>query len=270
MFLSILAEPDRQPVSTSSAEEPAIRLAGISVCFEMPAERIPSFKEYVLRRLTGRIERRQLWALRDVEFEVRAGEVLGVVGRNGAGKSTLLKVISRVLHPNHGHLVVRGTVAPLLELGAGFHFDLTGRENVYLNAALLGHPIRDVEEHFAEVVEFSELGEFIDFPIRNYSSGMLTRLGFSVATMIRPDILLIDEVLAVGDANFQEKCLQRIYEFRSLGTTIILVSHQTSEVERHCDQALWMDQGKVAAFGRTQEVIARYHRALDETADHSL
>jgi len=161
-------------------------------------------------------------------------------------------------------------VAPLLELGAGFHFDLTGRENVYLNAALLGHPIRDVEEHFAEVVEFSELGEFIDFPIRNYSSGMLTRLGFSVATMIRPDILLIDEVLAVGDANFQEKCLQRIYEFRSLGTTIILVSHQTSEVERHCDQALWIDQGKVAAFGRTQEVIAQYHRALDETADHSL
>jgi len=268
--LSTLAEPGRQPVRASSAGDFAIRLADISVCFEMPAERIPSFKEYVLRRLTGRIERRQLWALRDVGLEVRSGEVLGVVGRNGAGKSTLLKVISRVLHPNHGHLVVRGTVAPLLELGAGFHFDLTGRENVYLNAALLGQPIREVEAHFEEVVEFSELREFIDFPIRNYSSGMLTRLGFSVATMIRPDILLIDEVLAVGDASFQAKCLQRIYEFRSLGTTIILVSHQTKEVERHCDQALWIDQGRVAAFGRTQEVIAHYRQALEESADHSL
>jgi len=245
--------------------ESAIQVIDISVRFEMPAERIPSFKEYVLRRLTGRLEHRQLWALREVSFEARAGEVLGIVGRNGAGKSTLLKVISRVLHPNHGRLIVRGSVAPLLELGAGFHFDLTGRENVYLNAALLGQPIRDVEEHFEDVVEFSEMREFIDLPIRNYSSGMLTRLGFSVATMFRPDILLIDEVLAVGDASFQEKCLQRIYEFRSLGTTIILVSHQTTEVEQHCDQALWIEHGEVAAFGGTQEVVARYRQALTET-----
>lgn len=268
--MSTLAEPGHQPVRRSPAEAPAIQLTDISVCFEMPAERIPSFKEYVLRRLTGRIERRQLWALRDVSLEVGSGEVLGVVGRNGAGKSTLLKVISRVLHPNHGHLVIRGNVAPLLELGAGFHFDLTGRENVYLNAALLGQPIREVEEHFEEVVDFSELREFIDFPVRNYSSGMLTRLGFSVATMIRPDILLIDEVLAVGDARFQEKCLQRINEFRSFGTTIILVSHQTSEVERHCDRALWIDHGKVAAFGDTQDVVAHYRRALDETDEEGL
>ena len=268
--MSTLAEPGRPVVRRSAAEAPAIQIADISVCFEMPAERIPSFKEYVLRRLTGRIERRQLWALRDVSLEVGSGEVLGVVGRNGAGKSTLLKVISRVLHPNHGRLVMRGSVAPLLELGAGFHFDLTGRENVYLNAALLGQPIRVIEDHFEEVVDFSELREFIDFPIRNYSSGMLTRLGFSVATMIRPDILLIDEVLAVGDARFQEKCLERIYEFRSRGTTIVLVSHQIAQVEQHCDRALWIDHGRVAAFGDTAEVVAGYRQALDETPEAAL
>lgn len=268
--MSTLVEPNRQSTKPSWTAAPAVQVEEISVCFEMPAERIPSFKEYVLRRLTGGIERRQLWALRDVSLEVRTGEVLGIMGRNGAGKSTLLKIISRVLHPDQGRLVVRGDLAPLLELGAGFHFDLTGRENIYLNAALLGHSRREVDAHFEEVVQFSELQEFIDFPVRNYSTGMLTRLAFSVATMIRPDILLIDEVLAVGDVRFQEKCLQRIYEFRALGTTIILVSHQPAEIAQHCDRALWIDHGTVAAFGAADEVTARYRQSLDETIDQGL
>lgn len=259
--------PTTEPVDRA---QPAIRLEDINVRFEMPAERIVSFKEYVIRRLTGGVERRELWALRDVSFEIRTGEVLGVVGRNGAGKSTLLRVISRVLHPTSGRLVVRGRLAPLLELGAGFHFDLTGRENVFLNAALLGHSRRRVEQHFDEVVQFSELQEFIDVPVRNYSSGMLTRLGFSVATMFRPDILLLDEVLAVGDVSFQGKCLERIRDYRARGTTILLVSHQTVEVEKYCDRALWMDHGRVAALGETTGVIERYLEALATSTDQNL
>jgi len=239
-----------------------IELSDISVRFEIPAERIGSFKEYVLRRLTAGIERRVLWALKDLSLKIRAGEVLGVVGRNGAGKSTLLKVVSRVLQPTSGRVVIHGPVAPLLELGAGFHFDLTGRENVYLNAALLGHARKRVEERLAEVVEFSELHEFFDVPIRNYSSGMLARLGFAVATMFRPEVLLVDEVLAVGDAAFQVKCHERIQDFRARGTTILLVSHQQGDVASNCDRALWLDHGRVAAIGDTQEVLDRYTAAL--------
>lgn len=242
--------------------EAAITLTDISVRFDIPTERIVSFKEYVLRRLMGAIERRELWALRDIDLQVRSGEVVGIVGRNGAGKSTLLKVVSRVLQPTSGRVVLRGTVAPLLELGAGFHFDLTGRENVFLNAALLGHSRRTVEERLCEVIDFSELADFIDVPIRNYSSGMLARLGFAVATMFRPDVLLVDEVLAVGDAAFQEKCLGRIRDFRSRGTTILLVSHQTAEIAEHCDRTLWLEQGQAAAFGDTAKVVDRYCTAL--------
>jgi len=260
--LTTSVEPTPTPPEPSHAVESAIELTEISVRFEIPTERILSFKEYVLRRITSRIERQVLWALRDVDVNVRSGEVLGIIGRNGAGKSTLLKVVSRVLQPTAGRVVIRGDLAPLLELGAGFHFDLTGRENVYLNAALLGHLRKDVDERLDLAVEFSGLHNFFDVPIRNYSTGMLARLGFAVATMFRPDILLIDEILAVGDAAFQEKCLHRIEEFRSRGTTILLVSHQYGEIAQHCDRALWLDQGRVAAIGDTQDVLDRYTAAL--------
>lgn len=243
---------------------PAIELRGIGVRFDIPTERIVSFKEYVLRRLTSKIEKRLLWALNEVDLEVQPGEVLGVVGRNGAGKSTLLKIVSRVLRPTTGRVIIRGKLSPLLELGAGFHFDLTGRENVFLNASLLGHSRRQVEDRLDYVVEFSELSEFIDVPIRNYSSGMLARLGFAVATMFRPDVLLVDEVLAVGDAGFQVKCHERIEQFRDRGTTILLVSHQQGEVVQHCDRALWLDHGCVAAIGETKEVLERYEAGLRE------
>jgi len=260
--LTIAADSDSRARSSPVAGEAAIALTDISARFDIPTERIISFKEYVLRRLMGGIERRELWALRGVSLAVRPGEVLGVVGRNGAGKSTLLKIVSRVLQPTSGRVVLRGSVAPLLELGAGFHFDLTGRENVFLNAALLGHPRRTVEQRLGGVIDFSELADFIDVPIRNYSSGMLARLGFAVATMIRPDVLLVDEVLAVGDAAFQERCLGRIRDFRAQGTTILLVSHQATEIAEHCDRALWLEHGRLAALGETEEVLDRYSAAL--------
>ena len=260
--MTTTAESISAELAPGALMEPPLELQDVSVRFDIPTERILSFKEYVLRRLTSKIERRELWALKEVNVKVEPGEVLGVIGKNGAGKSTLLKVISRVLQPTTGRVVIRGDLAPLLELGAGFHFDLTGRENVYLNAALLGHLRKDVDERLDLVVEFSGLREFFDVPIRNYSSGMLARLGFSVATMFRPDVLLIDEILAVGDAAFQERCLARIEEFRASGTTILLVSHQYGEVAHHCDRALWLDRGRVAALGATQEVLDRYFEDL--------
>jgi ABC-2 type transport system ATP-binding protein/lipopolysaccharide transport system ATP-binding protein len=249
----------------SQRTDAAIELTGIQVRFSMPSERIVSFKEYVLKRISGKIEHRELWALRSLDLMVRPGEIVGVVGRNGAGKSTLLKVISRVLTPTGGRVVIRGQVAPLLELGAGFHFDLTGRENVFLNAALFGYSSRVVQRNLDEVIAFSELGEFIDLPIRNYSSGMMARLGFAVATMFRPDILLIDELLAVGDVGFQDKCLKRIHDFRSQGTAILLVSHQLEPVSRHCDRTLWIERGILKAEGPTDEVLQLYSEGFAET-----
>ncbi len=244
------------------AVPPAIELHQVSVCFTVAKERIVSFKEYVLHRLKNRVEHQQLWALKAVDLEVRAGETLGLVGRNGAGKSTLLKVISRVLRPTQGRVIVRGRVAPLLELGAGFHFDLTGRENVFLNATLLGHPRGPVEERFDSVVRFAELEEFIDLPVRSYSSGMLARLGFSVATMFRPQILILDEVLAVGDASFQLKCIRRIQEFQARGTAILLASHDLSSVAQHCHRVAWIEDGTIVDIGEARGVLDRYSTAM--------
>ena len=262
--MTSVAEPTELVGTTAPLDADAIELSQVSVQFTIPTERISSFKEYVLRRLTGSIEHRKIWALRDVDLRVQHGEFLGIVGRNGAGKTTLLKVISRVLYPTRGRVVIRGKTAPLLGLGAGFHFDLTGRENVFLNAALLGHPRRSVERRLGQVISFSELADFFDAPVRNYSSGMLARLGFAVATMFRPDVLIVDEVLAVGDAAFRHKCLDRIREFRALGTTILLVSHQSGEIADHCDRVLWLEKGRVAALGETEHVLAEYEEMLGE------
>ena len=259
------AAPETPRVSPRAGDEASIELTGIEVRFSMPTERIVSFKEYVLKRIAGKLEHRELWALRSLDLEVRPGEFVGVVGRNGAGKSTLLKVISRVLTPTGGRVVVRGQIAPLLELGAGFHFDLTGRENVFLNAALFGYSSRVVQRHLADVVAFSELEEFFDLPIRNYSSGMLARLGFAVATMFRPDILLIDELLAVGDTGFQEKCLARIHDFQRQGTAILLVSHQMDSIADHCTRAIWIERGSLEAEGPTDDVLRRYSEGFAES-----
>jgi homopolymeric O-antigen transport system ATP-binding protein len=241
---------------------PSLEVTDLGVRFRIPRQRIASFKEYVLHRLLRGIEYHELWALRSVDLQVEAGEVLGVIGRNGSGKSTLLKVLSRVLRPTTGRVLVRGRVSTVLELGAGFHADMTGEENIYINASMLGLPRAAVRERFDEVVEFAELAEFIDSPVRTYSSGMVARLGFSVATLSRPDVLLIDEVLAVGDMAFQQKCLKRLEGFRSEGTSVVLISHDLGSVERLCDRAVWLDHGEVRSLGVAGEVTEAYRAAL--------
>ncbi len=248
-----------------TSHSPVIELSGVGVRFQVAAEKISSFKEYALRLIMGGTNvQRELWALRDVDLRVSPGELFGIVGRNGAGKSTLLKVLARLLVPTTGRVVLRGRTVPLLELAAGFHQDLSGEENVYIFASLLGHGRAETVRLFDEIVDFAELRDFLHMPVRQYSGGMLARLGFAVATMIRPDILLVDEVLAVGDAPFQEKCLERIHDFRQLGTTVVLVSH-TEPAIRLCDRALFLRQGRVEACGAPDRILRRYHAAFPVT-----
>lgn len=237
----------------------AIQLDSVSVRYRVPEERFGTFKEFLIRRIQGKVNHRDFWALRDFSLQVYKGEVFGVVGRNGAGKSTMLKVISRVLRPSSGRVRVAGRVAPLLELGAAFHHELTGRENVFLNAALLGHTQREVDERFAQIKEFADIGNFIDAPLRTYSTGMVARLGFSVATAWEPDVLVLDEVLAVGDEAFQAKCHERIKSFRRNGATVLLVSHNTQVVKSICQRAAWIDQGTLKAVGDPEEIVRLYH-----------
>lgn len=239
-----------------------ISLDKVSVCYRLASHRVPSLKEYAIHLVTGSLTYRQLWALSEVTFSVAKGENLGIIGRNGAGKSTLLKVISRVLKPTGGKISVTGTVAPILALGTGFDYELTGRENILLNALLLGHSRREVTERIGEIVEFSGLGDFVNSPVRNYSSGMVTRLGFAVATAWLPDLLLLDEVLSVGDAHFVKRCNERIAQFRAAGTTILMVSHQITEVSRNCTRCVWLDDGKVRADGDPEKVVAEYEASV--------
>ena len=265
MRLTTVSKPaavEPRPRGEGPADEAVVSLTDVGVRFRIPTERITSFKEYVIRRITRRIGYRDLWALNHVSLDLRRGEFVGVVGPNGAGKSTLLKVIARVLRPTRGRVRVVGNVAPMLELGAGFHSDLTGRENVFLNATLLGHPRTRVAEHFNAIVDFAELWDFIDMPVRNYSSGMLARLGFAVATAFQPDILLLDEVLAVGDTRFQGKCMERVHLFRRHGTAILLVTHNLEFLARNCRRIFWIDAGRLRMDGPPEEVIPRYRRAL--------
>jgi len=254
--LSVAVEPARPAV---------IRLEGVSVCYRTPQERIGTLKEYLIRRLQGRVRFHEVWALQDVHLDIYQGEAFGIVGRNGAGKSTLLKVIARVLRPTTGRVWVRGRVAPLLELGGGFHPELTGRENVFLNGTLLGRTRQEIEERLDWIVDFAELEDFIDTPLRTYSTGMIARLGFAVATAWEPDILIVDEVLAVGDEVFQRKCRDRIAEFQRHGTTILMVSHSTSTVEALCHRAVWLDHGRVQAIGPVREVTAAYRQAMESS-----
>src|SRR6516225_6716895 len=234
MSSRIAPEQAAQRAVPDALAEPVILLDAVSVRYRVPQERIESYKEYAIRRLQGRIGIAEFWGLRDVSLRVHAGEIFGIVGRNGAGKTTLLKIVARVLRPTRGRVRVRGHVAPLLELGAGFHPELTGRENIFLNAALLGHTHKETEGRFDEIIEFAEIGDFIDAPIRTYSSGMVARLGFAVATAWRPDVLILDEVLAVGDEAFQAKCRTRLQSFRDNGATVLLVSHSAELVRSMC------------------------------------
>lgn len=238
--------------------EPSILLQDVSLRYRLAKQRIPSIKEFAIHWMRGALVYEDLWALRDVSFEVRQGETVGIVGRNGAGKSTLLKVISRVLKPSRGRLEVRGLIAPILELGTGFDHELTGLENIHLNALLLGRTRREIEEKLEEIIDFSGLGDFIRSPIRNYSSGMLARLGFSIATAWLPEILILDEVLAVGDAAFTEKCEAKMRTFHEAGITILVVSHSDKVVRETCTRCIWLDAGRLRADGGTEEVLDLY------------
>ena len=243
----------------TSLRDVVINLQDVSVQYRVPTEQVGTLKEYVIRLLQGqRMKYRAFWALQGLDLDVHRGESLGIVGRNGAGKSTLLKVIARVLRPTRGRVRVRGSVAPLIELGAGFHPELTGRENIYLNGAMLGFSQVQMRERFDRIVEFAELGPFIDAALRSYSSGMVVRLGFAVATEVDPDILIVDEVLAVGDVGFQEKCRARMVEFQAKGTTILFVSHAVDTLQTMCDRAIWIEAGELVASGKVPDVVAAY------------
>jgi len=240
--------------------EPVIRLDNVSVRYRLPEERIGTLKEYAIRLLQKRVRYNSFWALHGVTINVKKGEIFGFIGRNGAGKSTLLKVVSRVLVPTEGRMWIQGRVSPLLELGAGFHPELTGRENVFLNGTLLGHSRREIEDHLDEITEFAELGAFIDAPLRTYSSGMVARLGFAVATTWKPEILILDEILSVGDETFQQKCQKRMEGFRIDRVTSLVVTHNMQTIERLCTRVAWIDHGVIKAIGSPDEVIKAYRQ----------
>jgi len=242
----------------------AVVVDGLWKSFRLYQEKNQYLKSTFLRGRRAKYE--EFWALNDVSFEIPRGSTFGIIGTNGSGKSTLLKCLTGILAPDKGTISVNGDIAALLELGAGFHPDLTGRENIYLNGAILGMTNKQIEERYNDIVEFSELGRFIDTPVKNYSSGMTVRLGFSIAINVEPEILIIDEVLAVGDENFQQKCREKIEDFRQRGKTIVLVSHGLSDVANICDEVAWLDRGHLQAIGPAIEIVSKYN-AISHNAE---
>jgi ABC-type polysaccharide/polyol phosphate transport system ATPase subunit/ABC-type polysaccharide/polyol phosphate export permease len=241
-------------------EENVIEVENVSLQFRLYKEKVDSIKEYVLKRAKRELEYENFWALKDISFDVKKGEAVGLVGKNGSGKSTMLKVIAGVIKPTFGEVRKQGSVAPMIELGAGFDFDLTARENIYLNGAILGYPKEMLREMEHEIIEFAELEKFADVPVKNFSSGMVTRLGFSIATIYKPDILIVDEILSVGDFRFQAKCEERIGSMLESGTTLLLVSHSTEQVRRICDKAVLINHGNMLLHGDVDEVCDMYTR----------
>jgi len=235
-----------------------IEVSDVTMKFHMNTDKIMSLKEFVTLGLRGKLKFEDFTALENISFSVKRGETLGLIGRNGAGKSTILKVISGILKPTCGSVACRGSVVPMLELGSGFDFDLTGRENIFLNGAILGYSEQFLREKYDEIAAFSELGDFIEVPIRNYSSGMLARLAFSVATEVNPEILIVDEILSVGDASFQEKSRRRMMELMGGGTTVLFVSHSLAQIREMCDRVIWLEHGRVKMFGKAKEVCDAY------------
>lgn len=237
---------------------PIVTVDNVSMKFNLSSEKFDSFKEYVIKSIKRQVSYDAFMALQDVSFEVMRGDSVGLVGLNGSGKSTMLKVIAGVLKPTEGKVAVNGTIAPLIELGAGFDMDLTARENVFLNGALLGYNRARMEEQYPDIVEFSELAEFMDVPVKNFSSGMVSRLAFAIATIGTPDILIVDEVLSVGDFHFQEKCEARIQNMRDHGTTILFVSHSLEQVKKICNKMAWLEKGHLKMFGNTEDICDIY------------
>lgn len=236
----------------------AVELKDIEMHFNMSSERLDSLKEYFIKLMKRQLFFEDFVALKGVSVNIPKGDVFGIVGLNGSGKSTLLKVVSGILKPTKGTVTVHGSIAPLIELGAGFDLELTARENIYLNGAVLGIPRKIMDQKFDEIVDFSELSDFLDVPMKNYSSGMVARVGFAIATITNPDILIVDEVLAVGDFHFQEKCEKRIANMMSGGTTVIIVSHSIQQIERLCKHVMWLEKGQVRMIGDMETVCSAY------------
>lgn len=233
----------------------------VTIRFNKANMKVDNLKEYVVRMAKGQLMFQEFLAVRDVTFQVRSGEAWGIIGTNGSGKSTLLKAISGIIRPYRGKVTVNGSLAPLIELGAGFDQEMTARENILLNGCILGHTEKYMRGCLGEIVEFAEIGEFLDSPLKNYSSGMRARLGFAIATMVRPQVLIVDEVLAVGDAAFQQKCRQRMEEMLGGGTTLLLVSHNISDIRRLCGHAVWLEKGVLRMAGDAGEVCDAYQAA---------
>lgn len=237
-----------------------IEIDNVSMKFNLAEEKTDSLKEYIIKKLTGNLKFKSFFALKNISLSINKGESVALVGVNGSGKSTLLKIIAGVFKPTAGKVSVKGDIAPLIELGAGFDFELTGRENVFLNGAVLGYSKKFMLEKFNEILEFSELNNFIDVPLKNYSSGMIARLGFSIATIVRADVLLVDEILAVGDYRFQEKCKMKIEELLSGGTTLIFVSHNFEQIKQICKRSILIKNGEIAFDGDSESAIEEYKR----------
>ena len=241
----------------------AVKVENVSILFNLSKEKVDNIKEYFIKLVTRKLHYNEFWALTDVSFEVEEGERLGILGFNGAGKSTMLKVIAGVLKPTKGSVKVNGVIAPLLELGAGFDLNYTGAENIYLYGATMGYSRKYIEERYDEIVEFSELGEFIDVPVKNYSSGMRARLGFAIATAVEPEVLILDEVLSVGDAKFRIKSENKIKSMFDKGVTVLFVSHNTAQVRRLCTKAILLDHGKIIANGEVNVVCDIYDKKVN-------
>lgn len=240
-----------------------IEINDLTIRFNLASEKIDNLKEYFVKLIKRQLMFQEFLAIQDFSLDIKKGEAWALIGVNGSGKSTLLKAISGIMKPYKGSIKVHGNIAPMIELGAGFDANLTARENIYLNGLILGHSKKFMEEHFDKIVEFAEIEKFLDSPIKNFSSGMKARLGFSVATMVNPDILICDEVLAVGDAKFRKKCENRMKEMLSGGTTLIFVSHNINQVKELCDHAAWIEKGHLIQAGEVNEVCDAYTKSLN-------
>ncbi|MBI5099764.1 MAG: ABC transporter ATP-binding protein [Nitrospirae bacterium] len=242
-----------------------IKITDVSLKYRLARERPKTLQEYIVQRLKGkRLNYEDFWALRDINLEIRKGETLGLIGPNGAGKSTLLKVIAGILIPVVGDVTVNGKIAPLIELGSGFNMELTGKENIYLNSSILGLSRKEIDDRFERILAFSELGDFIYSPLRTYSSGMVARLGFSIATEVDPDILIIDEILSVGDEHFREKCDERILSFKEKGVTILFVSHNMPDIKKLCDKAICLKKGQIVFEGTSADTADFYMEQISK------
>ena len=252
-------ETNNLPENVENAhDEVLVDIDHVSMCYKILIEKVDNIKEYFIKFLKRKIKYKQLWALKDVSLQVKRGESLGIIGRNGAGKSTLLKLIAGVLDPTEGHITTKGNIVPLLRLGAGFDMNAAGRENIYLNGAMMGYSRKEMDKKMDTILKFADLGDFIDVPLKNYSSGMISILGFSIAVDVDPDILLVDEVLSVGDAAFREKCAKKIAELQKKGCTFIIVSHDMNTLQRMCQKVVWINKNKIEAYGDAKEVIEKY------------